>query len=120
MAEQRPTIMINRWPYEEAIRVSPPGQLVPEPEIQQRPMTTTGETPSPRGEDDKPEDGEEDDPYNLDESDTSDNGSTSAPTFRDDQDLTDDAEIPQFWGVVRVGDWGGVCGHVGYERDNTL
>ena len=82
---------------------------MPEPEIRQRPTTATGETPSPRGKDDKPEDREEDDPYNFDESDMSDDGLMSAPTFRDDRDLADDAEIPQFWGVVRVGDlalWG--------------
>ena len=120
MAEQRPAIMINGRPYKEAIKISPPGRLAPEPEIRQRPTTTTGETPSPRGEDDRPKEGAEHDPYNFDESDASDNESTSAPAFRDDRDLTDEAEVPQFWGVVKVGDWGGVRGRVGYKRDNML
>ena len=117
MAEQRPATMINGRPYEAAIRVSPPGRLVPEPEIQQRPPTTTGQTPSPRGEDDEPKGHDEDDPYNFDMSNESDDGSTA---FRDDRDLEEDMEVPQFWGVVRVGDWGGVRGRIGYERDNVL
>ena len=44
----------------------------------------------------------------------------SAVAFRDDRDLEDDTEVPQFWGVVRVGDWGGVRGRIGYEQDNAL
>ena len=68
--------------------------------------------PFPRGEDDKPKEGEEHDPYNFD---ALDNESMSAPAFRDNRDLTDETEVPQFWGVVKVGDWGGVRGCVGYE-----
>ena len=96
---------LNGRPYETAVKVTPPGQFVPEPSITLPPPRPALQVPS-----------DDDDPYRFDESDESSDES-DRPTKKKQPnpiDPQDDGYIPDFWGICYPN------GSPTAERDNSL
>ena len=96
--------MINGRPYEESVRVTPPGPFRPQPHVVKQHPIIHDTSP--------PDNDNNEDPYHWDESDGEEG--PPDPALMSTRTMEDDGRVPDFWGVRRVSDLNR------FERDNSF